>query len=114
MQLMLWVRDEGFTDGDFRDGDIFQVWDDAWIPGNLEKARFLVIQVPNYGGDQNELVASEYAPGPGADPVIRRMRKYRVDYAPKLDTETLAAVKDIESMVEPITGVFTLADISRK
>lgn len=114
MKLMIWTKDEGFTDGEFRDGDIFQVWPDDWEPGNKEKQRFLIVQVPDFVGDQTELIASEYAPGPGIEPIVRRMRKYRVDYASKLDPEELALVKDQNTVVEPIVGVFTLADIARK
>ncbi len=114
MKLMIWTRDEGFTDGEFRDGDIFQVWPDSWEPGAREKERFLVVQTPDFAGDWNELVASEYTAGPGAEPVIRRMRKYRLDYAAKLDTDELAAARDPEAPVDPIVGRFTLADIARK
>jgi hypothetical protein len=114
MKLMLWTKDEGFTDGEFRDGDIFQVWPDDWEPGNKEKQRFLIVQMPDFAGDQQELVSSEYTTGPGEEPIIRRMRKYRVDYAAKLDPEQLAAAKDPAQTVEPIVGVFGLADIARK
>jgi len=114
MKLMLWTKDEGFTDGEFRDGDIFQVWPDEWEPGNKEKQRFLIVQMPDYAGDMLELVASEYATGPGEDPIIRRMRKYRIDYAAKLDPEQLAAAKDSQVAVETVVGVFALSDIARK
>lgn len=114
MKLMLWTKDEGFTDGEFRDGDIFQVQPDEWEPGAKEKQRFLIVQMPDFAGDMQELVTSEYAPGPGAEPIIRRMRKYRVDYAAKLDPEQLAAAKDSQTTVEPIVGVFGLSDIARK
>lgn len=114
MKLMLWTKDEGFTDGEFRDGDIFQVWPDEWEPGNKEKQRFLIVQMPDFAGDQNELIASEYGVGPGAEPEVRRMRKYRIDYAAKLDPEELAAAKDQTVAVEPVVGRFTLADIARK
>jgi hypothetical protein len=114
MKLMLWTKDEGFTDGEFRDGDIFQVWPDSWEPGNKEKQRFLIVQMPDFAGDQAELISSEYTVGAGAEPVIRRMRKYRVDYAAKLDPEELAAAKDPLQAVEPITDRFTLSDIARK
>jgi hypothetical protein len=114
MKLMLWTKDEGFTDGEFRDGDIFQVHDDVWEPGSKEKQRFLIVQMPDFAGDVAELEASEYATGPGAEPIIRRMRKYRVDYAAKLDPETLALAKDPNGTVEPVVGVFALSDIARK
>lgn len=114
MFLVLWVKDEGFTDGEFRDGDIFQVQPDDYVPGEKTKQRFLIVQVPDFPGDWGELVASEYTTGPGDQPVVRRMRKYRVNYASKLDPDELAAAKDLTTAVEPITGVFDLADIARK
>lgn len=114
MKLMLWTRDEGFTDGEFRDGDIFQVHPDTWEPGAKEKQRWLVVHVPDFAGDWNELVKSEYTVGAGAEPVMRRMRAYRVDYASKLDPEELAAAKDPTVTVEPIVGRFSLSDIARK
>lgn len=114
MKLSIWTRDEGFTDGEFRDGDIFQVHPDEWEPGAKEKQRFLVIGMPDFAGDLSELVASEYGVGAGAEPEIRRMRKYRIDYAARLDPEELAAAKDPQQTVEPILGRFALSDIARK
>lgn len=114
MHLMLYVGDEGFTDLDLRDGDIFAVRPDDWVPGAKEKQRYLIVQVPNYGGSWDELVKSEYMQGPGDEPVIRRMRAYRVDYAPKLDADELIAARDRNVSVEPLVGRFTLADIARK
>lgn len=114
MKLMLWARDEGFTDGEFRDGDIFQVFPDDWEPGAKEKQRFLIVQMPDFTGDWSELVKSEYSVGGGGEPVLRRMRAYRVDYAPKLTPEELSAARDPVQTVEPITGRFTLSDIARK
>lgn len=114
MKLQLYVGTEGFTDDALRDGDIFAVHDDAWEPGIKEKQRYLVVQCEDFSGSWDELVKSEYAPGPGAEPVIRRARAYRVDYAPKLDAEELAAARDRTVAVDPIVGRFTLADIARK
>jgi hypothetical protein len=114
MKLMLWTKDEGFTDGEFRDGDIFQVYSDEWEPGAKEKQRFLIVQMPDFAGDMGELVASEYTTGPGEEPIVRRMRKYRIDYAAKLDPEELAAAKDTLATVETIVGRFALSDIARK
>lgn len=114
MKLMLWTRDEGFTDGEFRDGDIFQVQPDEWEPGAKEKQRFLIVQVPDFAGDWEELVKSEYTTGPGAEPVVRRMRAYRVDWRSKMDPDEIAAAVDPQQTVEPIAGRFVLADIARK
>lgn len=114
MFLTVWTKDEGITDQEFKDGDIFQVHDDDWTPGAREIERWLVVQVPNYGGDWSELTASEYGVGPGNEGVVRRMRKYRLAYAPKLDPEELAAARDRDLPVQPITGRFDLTDIVRK
>ena len=114
MKLMLWTRDEGFADNEFRDGDIFQVHPDTWEPGAKEKQRWLIVQVTDWAGEWAELVKSEYTVGAGAEPVMRRMRAYRVDYVGKLDTEELAAARNPSVTVEPIVGRFTLGDISRK
>ena len=114
MKLMLYVGTEGFTDTDLRDGDVFAVHTDDWEPGAKEKQRFLIVQTADYAGDWGELMKSEYAQGPGAEPVIRRQRAYRVDYAPKLDADELAAARDRTVAVEPIVGRFSLGDVARK
>jgi hypothetical protein len=114
MKLLVWTRDEGVLDGDFRDGDIFQVHPDEWEPGTKETQRWLVVQMADEGLSHDELMASEYATGPGNDPVVRRMRKYRLDYAPKLSPEELEAAKDRSADVPPIAGRFTVRDIVRK
>ena len=113
MRLMLWARDEGFTDGEFRDGDIFQVQPDAWEPGTKELQRFLIVQMPDFAGNWEELMKSEYTVGSGGEPILRRMRAYRVDYATKLDPETLAAARDPQQSV-PVQTQFALTDIARK
>jgi hypothetical protein len=114
MHLMLYVGDEGFTDIDLRDGDIFAVQPDDWTPGSKEKQRYLIVKTPDFTGPWDELVKSEYMQGPGEAPVIRRMRSYRVDYVPLLDAEELAATRDRAVAVEPIVGRFTLGHIARK
>lgn len=114
MHLMLYVGDEGFTDLDLRDGDIFSVQPDDWVPGAKEKQRYLIVKMPDYSGPWQELVKSEYMQGPGEEPLIRRMRAYRVDYAPKLDADELTAVRDRSVAVEPIVGRFSVVDIARK
>ena len=114
MILSVWVRNEGITDGEFKDGDIFQAHPDTFVPeGNVLK-RWLCVQTPDYGGSFDELVAPEYGVGPGNEAVIRRMRKYRLDYAPKLTPDELTAARDPNVSVPLITGRFTLNDIVRK
>jgi len=113
MRLMIWIGDEGPTDLDLRDGDVWAVKDDAWVPGAMELKKWLVVETPTYGGDQAELVAPEYAPG-APDPVIRHARKYFVPYWLKLIPEEVAAVRDPAVSVAILTGRFGLFDITRK
>jgi hypothetical protein len=113
MRLLVWIRDEGVLDTNFRDGDIFQSWPDEWTPGSKETQRWLAVQIPE-GLDPAELVTSEYAVGPGEEPVVRRMRKYRLDYAPRLTPEELEAAKDPNVDVPLIEGRYSLVDVVRK
>lgn len=115
MRLMVYTRDEGITDDTFKDGDIFSLHDDLWVPGEKEKQRWLVVQIDgSTGANDEELLASEYSVGPNNEPLIRRMRKYRLNYAPKLTPEELVAARDRETPVEVIVDRFIFADIVRK
>lgn len=115
MRLMLWVGDEGPTDLDLKDGDIWNVYPDSWQPGNEELKRFLVVQTSEYGGQQAELTEPEYAVGPSPEqPVTRHMRKYFMPYWEKLTPNELAVVRDREQSFPVVTGKFTLQDIIRK
>lgn len=115
MRLMLWVGDEGPTDLDLKDGDIWRVYPNTWEPGGMELKRWLIVELPEYGGQQTELVASEYAVGSSLDtPQLRLMRKYFIPYWQKLTPEELAAARDREVSVPVITDKFTLLDICRK
>lgn len=115
MRLQLYAGTEGFKDTDLRDGDIFAVHPNTWTPGAQEAKRFLVVEVEDFDEETaRELVKSDYAPGDGDEPVIRRQRAYRIDYAPKLTPEELAAARDKEVASPVITGRFSLADIARK
>ena len=113
MRLMLWVGDEGPTDLDLKDGDIWAVQPDSWEPGALELKRWFVIQLPEYGGDQTELVKPEYTVG-AESPVQRHARKYHVNYWVRLVPEEIAAVRDPEVSVPVMAGRFDLFDIVRK
>lgn len=115
MRLMIWVGDEGPTDNDLKDGDIFSVHADSWVPGTEELKKFLVIQTSEYQGTQDELVEPQYATGPSADePDIRYMRKYRVDYWKRLTADELVAVRDPNVSVPVMVDRFSLGDIVRK
>ena len=115
MRLMIWVGDEGPTDLDLKDGDIWEVKDNAWVPGALELKKWLVVEVPEYGGDKTELVQPEYTTGPSpSEPVQRHARKYFVAYWEKLVPEEVAAVRDPEVSVPIMAGRFGLFDIGRK
>lgn len=113
MRLMIYIGDEGPTDLDFKDGDIWEVKDNAWAPGTLELKRWLIVEMPEYGGDQSELTQPEYAVG-SPDPVQRHARKYQVKYWEKLIPEEIAAARDPEVSVPIMTGRFGLFDIVRK
>jgi hypothetical protein len=113
MRLMIWVGDEGPTDLDLKDGDIWAVQPDAWTPGAEELKKWLVIQTAEYGGDQSELVQPEYTVG-SPDPVIRRMRKYYVAYWEKLTPDELALVRDKTASFAVLSDRFDVWDITRK
>lgn len=77
MRMMVWKTDEGPTDLEFKAGDIFSVHPDSWGPGNEETLKWLVVQMPDYGGPWDELVASDYTVGPTPEEnVLLHMRKY--------------------------------------
>lgn len=114
MILMLQTRTEGVTDDVFKDGDIVRALDDSYVPGTKELMRFFLVKVPDLQTSFAELESSEYTVGPMNEPILRRMRKYRVDYATKLTAEELASVKDINVSVPVMEGRFTLEDIIRK
>jgi len=121
MLLQLYVRNDGISDEDLRDGDIFATKTDAGeaILGDQEKKSYLFVKLPDPANVADlllELVKSEYAPGPGEFNEIRRMRKYRVDWRPKFTSEEIAIIEDATQIFG--TGVvenrFTIGDVSRK
>lgn len=116
MRLMLWVGDEGPTDYDFKDGDVWAVKPDSWVPSELETKKWLVVQVPEYGGQQDELTEPEYGAGtqPNGMPVQRHARKYCVRYWEHLTPQELAAARDKEVAVPVMPDRFGLFDIVRK
>lgn len=115
MRVMIYVGNEGPTDLDFKDGDIFAVYPNSWEPGAEELKRFFVVEMSEYGGDQQELVSTEYALGPSPDqPQICHMRKYYIDYPTKLTAAELESVRDRETSVPVMSGRFILDDINRK
>lgn len=115
MRLMLWVGEEGPTDNDLKDGDIFSVHQNDWTPGAEELKRFLCVQTGNYGGDTTELVEPEYGPGATPDePDVRKARKYAVRYWEKLSPSEVIAVRDRNLSVPLMTDRFALTDIVRK
>src|SRR5687768_11077848 len=109
MRLMIWIGDEGPTDLDLKDGDVWQVQPDSWEPGALEAKKWLIVQTSEYGGDQTELVQPEYAIGASPrQPVQRHARKYCVKYWEKLIPEEIAAARDPEVSVPVMVGRFDL------
>lgn len=116
MRLMIWVGDEGPTDYDLKDGDVWDVKPDTWTPSTLETQKWLIVQTDEYGGTQSELIEPEYGSGvrPNGMPVIRHARKYSVPYWNKLIPEEITAVRDPAVVVPVMVGRFGLFDIARK
>lgn len=114
MRLMIWVGDEGPTDLDLKDGDIWGVKDNAWVPGTQELKLWLVVEMAEYGGDQSELEQPEYAVVLPDGPVVRHARKYQVRYWEKLTPEQLAVVRDKNQSFAILPAVFDIWDIARK
>ena len=108
------AESQRFGERDQGDGDVYRVNPDTWEPGALETKRWLIVQIPDPGYDLAGLDEAEYSPGPGEAPVIRRKRKFRVDYAAKLTPEEIAAAKDPDVEVPIITDRFTINDVVRK
>lgn len=115
MRLQIWVGDEGPTDLDLKDGDIFAVHPNSWVPGTQELIKYLIVETAEYGGVQAELVKPEYNVG-SPDPVIRHARKYFVPYWLTLTPDELAIVRNKDTGSFPVvTGDrFTVWDITRK
>jgi len=115
MRFMVWTHDDGITDMDFRDGDIFHAGlATEWTPSELETSRYLCIEIQGVQAGISELLSSEFAPGPGNDNVIRRIRKYRVNYINKFSEEELAVIRDPEQVFPMVTDRFNQSDIIRK
>ena len=113
MRLMIWVGDEGPTDLDLKDGDVWAVNPNTWVPGVEELKKWLCVEMPEYGGDQSELITAEYAVG-SPDPVQRHARKYYIAYWEKLTPEQLVVIRDKTQSFALLAGVFGVFDIKRK
>lgn len=113
MRLMIWVGDEGPTDLDLKDGDIWAVQPNSWTPGTEESKKWLIVEMSEYGGDQSELVQPEYMVG-SPEPVQRHARKYYVPYWLKLTPDELAVVRDKTQSFAVLAGRFDIWDITRK
>lgn len=113
MRLMIWIGDEGPTDLDLKDGDIWAVQPNSWTPGALELQKWLIVEMAEYGGDQTELSKPEYTVG-SPEPVIRHARKYYVPYWLKLTPEELATVRDKTQSFSILASRFDIWDITRK
>lgn len=114
MRLMIWTGDEGPTDLDLKDGDVWAVHLDTWVPGTQEAKKWLNVQMEEYGGDQNELSQPEYSVVLPSGPVQRHARKYFIPYWEKLTPEELALVRNKELTKEVMIGKFNVWDITRK
>lgn len=113
MRLMIWVGDEGPTDLDLKDGDIWAVQPNSWTPGSEELKKWLIVEMDEYGGDQSELVQAEYSvvlP----PPVLRHARKYYIPYWLKLTPDELTTVRNKTLPFAVLAGRFDVWDIARK
>lgn len=121
MIVYIQVRDAGPFAVDARDGDPFQVTNDATIPGTQDLKNYLVVKMPDPPGfnsdapGENEIVQPEYAPGPYADNnTIRRFRRYSIPWRHKFTEQERTAILDPLVSVPLVEGKFTLADIVQK
>lgn len=113
MRLMIWVGDEGPTDLDLKDGDIWGVFPNTWTPGTEELKKWLIVEMAEYGGNQSELTQPEYSvvlP----PPVQRHARKYYVAYWEKMTPEELVIIRDREQSFAILPDRFDIWDITRK
>lgn len=135
MILWIWTRNDatGLLDDEFRDGDIFQTKPDSFEPsiGVQEKKSFLIVKIPdppNLAVVGEDLVRPEYAAGPSPDEtVIRRQRRYRLDWRAKFNAEEIALVESAASVLPDgatggggsvtsgvVSSLFTITDFIRK
>lgn len=116
MILTIWIGNQGPTDEDYKDGDIFLHHPDTWTPGQKEAEKWLNVKMADYGGSWDELTKEEYGNPPtgGEQSPIRRMRAYRMSYAAKLTPEELADVRNPTVATDIFVDRFTIDDIVRK
>ena len=115
MIFKIYTRDQGVMDFNLKADDIFSFHQDDYIPGEKDKQRFLIVKIDGIDDTEAvELVEPEFGVGPGASPVIRRQRKYRLNWRSRLDPEITEAILDPLQSVEVIVGEFTKEDIIRK
>ncbi len=136
--MLIWIfpRDDesGLLDDEFRDGDVLQTKPDTFEPsiGNQEKKSFLIVKIPdppNMAKFESELVQPEYSPGatPDDDHVIRRKRKYRIDWRVKFTEQEIGLVEDANDQLPDgvtaqggtvttgvLSGLFEVKDFRRK
>lgn len=114
MKLMVWKQNEGPTDEEFKQGDIFQVKPDTWTPGTEEDLKWLIVQMPNFGGSWSELTASEFTVGESTqENVLLRMRKYYLSFD-VLTPSQRSKLLDPTVHTPMVTNVWGLNDILRR
>lgn len=135
MIAQVYYRDEGsgLLDEEFKDGDVLQIHDDAFVPGTQGAKSYLFVLLPEVGFDvgkvTDELQRAEYSPGPtlGDENVIRRQRIFRLDWRTKFTADEIAIVEDSGQVLPDgaldsggtvasgvVSGKFTVADFIRK
>ncbi|MEM8668740.1 MAG: hypothetical protein AAGG48_14565 [Planctomycetota bacterium] len=136
MLLWIWTRNDesGLLDDEFRDGDIFQVKPDSFeqFLGNQDVRSYLIVKVPdppNFAKFEEQLVEPEYGPGAtsGDENVVRRQRKYRLDWRSKFIASEQALIESTSDTLPDgttsgsgtvangvVSELFTIADLIRK
>lgn len=136
MLLWIWTRNDetGLLDDEFKDGDILQTKPDSFEPsiGGQEKKSYLIVKIPdppNTAKVMTELVRPEYSPGatPDDEHVIRRKCRFRLDWRTRFTATEIATIVDANAVLADgttsqggtvtsgvVSGLFTIADFSRK
>lgn len=135
--MLLWIftrNDEtGLLDDEFRDGDILQTQADALEPtiGSQDKKSYLIVKIPdpaNLAKVTADIVLPEYVSGPTPDAnVVRRKRRYRLDWRTKFSQEEIALIEDANDLLPDgttagggtvtsgvVAGLFAITDFVRK
>lgn len=117
--IMIYTRDEGFGDNNYKDGDIVEVRvvvpDDQLSETTL--SRYLVAEIDINDTIENikEMIKPEYGVAAGfSETVIIRKSKIMIPYWLKFDADDLALIRERDTTFPVQRGVFSESDIVRK